>query len=82
MAENTEFNRDSFALDLLSGTIAAIGFQSLYLISTYICTKQWKSVCLSVIVMAVCSVILYFTWYKHLPDKDEDVELAPVADEV
>ncbi len=58
------------------------GFQSLYLISTYICTKQWKSVWVSVIIMAVCTVILYFTWYKHLPDKDEDVELTPVADEV
>jgi Na+/proline symporter len=82
LTENTEFQRDSFALDLISGTIAAIGFQSLYLISTYICTKQWKSVWISVAVMTICSIILYFTWYKHLPDKDEDVELTPVADEI
>ncbi|GAG27424.1 unnamed protein product, partial [marine sediment metagenome] len=43
---------------------------------------QWKSVWISVAVMTICSIILYFTWYKHLPDKDEDVELTPVADEI
>ncbi|MHC4654581.1 MAG: sodium:solute symporter family transporter [Planctomycetota bacterium] len=82
LAQNPEFKRDSFTLDLLSGITAAVGFQSLYLVSTYICTKQWKAVALSLVVMAVCAFILYFTWFKHLPDKSEDVELAPVSDGV
>jgi len=76
------FRKESFFWDFLSGVVAAIGFHSLYLISTYVCTKQWRAVGISILIMAVCATILYFTWYKRLPDKDEDVELTPVADEI
>jgi len=39
-----KFKKEPFYLDLISGIIAAIGFHALYLISTYICTKQWDLV--------------------------------------
>ena len=81
LTENPKFKKEPFGLDFISGIIAAIGFHALYLVSTYICTKQWSLVILSFVVMAICSFLLYFTWYKHLPAKDEDVELTPVADE-
>ena len=80
--EDPQFQHESFRMDLLSGLVATVGFHSLYLISTYICTKQWKAVGISLMIMIVSAVILYFTWYLRLPAKEEDVELAPVADEV
>lgn len=76
--ENSNFKNDSFTMDILTVIIGMIGLQSLFLTSTYACTHQWKAFGWAVFIVAICAVGLYFTWYKKLPDKDEDVQLEPV----
>lgn len=80
-ADGKILHRESFVLDIIAGLIAAVMFHAIYLISTYLCTKQWSEVAMSCGVIIVSAILLYFVWYKQLPDKDEDVELTPVADE-
>ncbi len=80
-SEGQSLTRESFPLDFMAGIIAAIMFHAIYMISTYLCTKQWGDVLTCCMITLICGILLYFIWYKRLPDKDEDVELAPVKDE-
>jgi SSS family solute:Na+ symporter len=69
--EAPTFPNDRFAMDVLTAIIGGIGLQALFLTSTYATTHQWAAVVVSLVVAALCGVCLYFTWYKHLPAKDE-----------
>ena len=81
LAEDGELPRDTFGWDLVTSLIVATGLQSLFLMSTYACTHQWKAFWVAGGVVVVVAVITYFTWYTKLPDKDEDLqtELPPEA---
>ena len=57
--------------------IGGVGLQALFLMTTYACTHQWKAVGGSFVVVVSAACALYFTWYKHLPDKDEGKEVTP-----
>jgi len=70
---------DSFALDAVAALITAIAMQALYLMSTYAVTHQWISFGMSFLVLAICSLLLYFVWYRRLPSADEETIRAPVA---
>lgn len=72
-AESSVLPKDSFLMDIFTVIIGVVCLQSLYLASTYACTHQWKTFTISIIITFGCCVGLYFTWYKHLPDKNEDV---------
>ena len=63
--------KDSFAKDLVAAIIIGIGLQALFLASVYACTQQWTAFCLSLLVVAVSTIISYWTWYRALPDEDE-----------
>jgi SSS family solute:Na+ symporter len=63
---------DSFARDLLSAVVGAAGLHCLFMMACYVCTKQWQAAAWSLVRVAVSGLILYFTWYKHLPDEHED----------
>ena len=71
----------NFRMDLLTAIIGGVGLQALFLMSTYACTHQWKAFTYAVGVVVVSGVILYFTWYKHLPAKDEMPEATPNAND-
>jgi len=58
---------ESFFWDALSAVITAVGLQSLYLMSTYAVTHQWTALGTALTVVAICSGLLYFTWYRRLP---------------
>ncbi len=75
LSENPDIPSDSFTMDILTVIIGATGLQALYLISIYACTHQWQAFTVAFLVVAGCAVALYFTWYKNLPSKDEDVQL-------
>ena len=72
LEETPDFKQDSFLADALTVVIASIGLQCLFLASSYACTHQWKAFVIVLAVVAASAAGLYFTWYKHLPAKDEE----------
>jgi SSS family solute:Na+ symporter len=59
------------ALDALNGLLTA-GFQfSLALIVFYFFLRRWPSFLSCAAILLVLAAVLYFTWYKTLPAKDE-----------
>jgi SSS family solute:Na+ symporter len=71
-----ELPQSRFGMDLATVVIGTIGVQALWLMSTYAVTHQWFAFSVAGGVVALCAFCLYFTWYKHLPDPDEDLQLA------
>ncbi|RPJ02217.1 MAG: hypothetical protein EHM31_03640 [Candidatus Aminicenantes bacterium] len=58
-------------IDMLNGIITA-GFQfSLAILPFYLFMRNWKQLGMWTGAAAAIAVILYFTWYKNLPSKDE-----------
>ncbi|MHC4085367.1 MAG: sodium:solute symporter family transporter [Planctomycetota bacterium] len=74
LSENLDIPSDSFTMDILTVIIGVTGLQALYMLSVYACTHQWQAFTVAFLVVAGCAVALYFTWYKNLPSKDEDVQ--------
>ena len=72
LAEDPKTPIDSFAKDLLSAIIAGAALHCLFMSSCYACTKQWRAFAAALVAVALSAVVLYFTWYKNLPEKDED----------
>jgi Na+/proline symporter len=59
------------ALDALNGLLTA-GLQfSLALIVFYFFLRRWPSLALCVALLLALGIVLYFTWFKTLPAKDE-----------
>lgn len=73
LAENPAAPRDSFARDLTCLGIIMAGLHCLYAASCYACIKMWFSFAATVVGVVGCAIVLYFLWYKHLPDKNEGV---------
>jgi solute:Na+ symporter, SSS family len=71
LAENPDTPLDSFGRDLACLGVIMLGLHSLYAASCYACTKVWSSFAGTCAIVAVCAVVLYFLWYKNLPDKNE-----------
>ena len=63
--------KDSFTKDLIAAIIIGIGLQALFLTSVYACTQQWTAFCVSLLIVAVSTLISYWTWYRILPSADE-----------
>lgn len=58
-------------IDILNGFLTAIFQVSLALIPFYLFLRQWDQMTLWLILGAILTVVLYYTWYKHLPSRDE-----------
>jgi hypothetical protein len=59
------------AIDAANGLITAVFQFSLALLPFYLFLRNWKQMAAWASVTAVLSVLLYFTWYKNLPARDE-----------
>ena len=70
---------DHTPLDALSVLVGTIGVQALWLTSTYAVTHQWRAFAVAAVVTLAAAIVLYFTWYRQLPDPDEDVQLETPA---
>jgi len=66
-AEDPSFRKEPFALELFNTAIAIPWIVALYLAPIYLMLRQWTATLGWLTVAAVLSVVLYFTWYKHLP---------------
>jgi Na+/proline symporter len=58
-------------IDILNGFIAAAFQFSLAILPFYLFLRNWKQLGMWAAAAAGIAVILYFTWYKNLPSKDE-----------
>jgi Na+/proline symporter len=59
------------AMDALNGILTAVFQFSIALLVFYFFLRRWPSFLVSTAVVLGLTVILYFTWYKNLPAKDE-----------
>ena len=57
--------------DILNGIITIFFQVSLALIPFFLFLKKWSKMSLWIIICLTLAFILYFTWYKKLPSKDE-----------
>lgn len=68
LAETPDFKKQSpFRLDLLNTVIALIGITALYVSMLYLILHRLEIGFTLLATTLVCTVILYFTWYKNLP---------------
>jgi Na+/proline symporter len=58
-------------LDLLNGLLTAWFQAALALVPFHLFLRRWPAMWFWTAILAGLSVVLYFTWYKHLPAKDE-----------
>jgi Na+/proline symporter len=58
-------------LDLLNGFITALFQAALALVPFYLFLRRWPQMWLGIAALAALSIVLYFTWYKHLPAREE-----------
>jgi hypothetical protein len=59
------------AIDALNGLITAVFQFSLALLPFFAFLRNWRQFGVWASVAASVAVVLYFTWYKNLPAKDE-----------
>jgi SSS family solute:Na+ symporter len=59
------------AIDMLNGLVTAVFQFSLALLPFTAFLRQWRAFGMWAAAAAILAVILYFTWYKNLPAKDE-----------
>lgn len=58
-------------IDMLNGVITALFQLALALVPFYLFLRRWPQLWLWLAVLACSTIVLYFTWYKSLPAKDE-----------
>ena len=58
-------------IDLLNGLLTALFQLALALVPFYLFLRRWPQMWWWLTALAGLGVVLYFTWYKHLPAKDE-----------
>jgi len=73
MAEDPTFqpNRD-FGRDAFNIVVGTIWQTSLVVLPICLVIRQSRGIVISLIVVAVTSVVLKFSWYNHLPSKDAE----------
>ncbi|MBN1854241.1 MAG: hypothetical protein JW829_16045 [Pirellulales bacterium] len=58
-------------IDLLNGLLAALFQMALALVPFYLFLRQWPQMGWWLSILTGLGVVLYFTWYKNLPARDE-----------
>jgi len=69
-AEDPAFRKESFARDLVNTLIAVPCVAALYLFPIYLMLRQWAAMACWLGVAVALGIVLYFTWYKHLPNPE------------
>lgn len=59
------------AIDLWNGLLTALFQLALALVPFYAFLRAWRAMAAWLAVLALLAVVLYFTWYKHLPAAEE-----------
>lgn len=72
LADDPDFRKQSpFSRELLNTGIALVGITALYVSMLYLVLHRLTVAFPLLAIVAVAAVLLYFTWYKHLPPPKE-----------
>mgnify|MGYP000315475298 CR=1 FL=1 len=71
-AEDPAFRKESFARDLVNTLIAVPWIVSLYLFPIFLMFRRWTTMAWCLGVTVALSIVLYFTWYRHLPPAESE----------
>jgi hypothetical protein len=58
-------------IDMLNGGITVVFQICLALVPFYLFLRQWEHMTIVLILTLALGIVLYFTWYKNLPSRDE-----------
>ncbi|MGH9879849.1 MAG: hypothetical protein ACRD6N_00335, partial [Pyrinomonadaceae bacterium] len=74
VARNSRFKRETpFSLEALNTLLALIGICTLYVGTLYLILHQQTTAFACFATTALMCILLYFTWYKHLPEPAPEV---------
>jgi len=59
------------AMDALNGILTAVFQFSLAILTFYAFIRRWGQFGIWISIAAALAIMLYFTWYKNLPSRDE-----------
>ncbi len=80
LAEDPEFKRNmDFGRDMFNIAVGIVWQISLVALPLYVVLQEFKRVGITVLVIAVTSVILKFTWYDHLAEREVETDKAAAA---
>jgi Na+/proline symporter len=82
LAEDPSFKRNKdFFRDMFNIAVGIVWQISLVALPLYVVIQEWNRVALTVAVILVTSLILKFTWFDHLAEREVETDLAAAADE-
>ncbi len=70
-ADDPAFRKESFARDIVNTIIAIPWIMSLYFFPIFLMFRQWTAMAAWLAVAAALSVVLYFSWYRHLQASEQ-----------
>ena len=73
-AKHPGFRKERFGRDLLNTLIAIVWITSLYLFPIFLMLRRWTATGVWLALAVATSVPLYFSWYRHLPAPEGEVE--------
>jgi len=81
LAEEPEFKRNKdFFRDMFNIAIGIVWQVSLVALPLYIVIREWERVAMAAASILVTSLILKFTWYNHLVEREAETDLAAAKD--
>ncbi|MGB7986669.1 MAG: sodium:solute symporter family protein [Terracidiphilus sp.] len=82
LAEDPSFKRNKdFFRDMFNIAVGIVWQISLVALPLYVVIQEWNRVALTVGVVLVTSLILKFTWFDHLAEREVETDLVAAADE-
>ncbi|MGE5611491.1 MAG: sodium:solute symporter family transporter [Bacillota bacterium] len=76
-AEDPTFRKEPFAIDLLNVCLAVPWLASLYTAPILLVTHQMVAAAIVGAVVLILSIVLCFTWWRHLPQAEQEAPQAP-----
>jgi Na+/proline symporter len=83
LAEDPSFKRNKdFFRDMFNIAVGIVWQVSLVALPLYVVIQEWNRVALTVGVILVTSLILKFTWFNHLAEREVETDLAAAGDKL
>ena len=82
LAEDPSFKRNKdFFRDMFNIVVGIVWQISLVALPLYVVIQEWNRVACTACVVLVTSLVLKFTWYDHLAEREVETDLAAAGDE-
>ncbi len=71
-ADDPGFRREPFSRDLVNTVLGVACVLGLYFFPIFLMLRRWTATAVWLALAAVTGVVLYWTWYKHLPEPERE----------